>query len=327
MVVLFHIRDRLPFIIINDAVEIGYAGVSFFFVLSGFILTYNYSGAVSRREFWNARFARVYPVYVVGLLLSLPFFVAVALRGEASWAAPLAALFLVQAWFPDLALALNPPGWSLSDEAFFYAVFPFAIRRLRSMTTRGALWLVAAAWLATLAVPVAYIALSGDRGLGPADHGAVVNAVKFNPVARLGEFIAGMAAGAMFLQQPRRPRPGLAAVAAIAIAVAISSSDRIPYLVLHNGLFMPAFVAIIFALATTDVPGLGSRLAGKLGEASYSLYILHAPVWMILTAIEKRRHLFGGALVSTYLVVIVVASLLAYRYIELPMRRRLRLSR
>src|SRR5580765_4025535 len=55
--------------------SIGYVGVSFFFVLSGFILVYTYAGKpINAGDFWRARFARVYPAYAVALLLTLPWF-------------------------------------------------------------------------------------------------------------------------------------------------------------------------------------------------------------------------------------------------------------
>src|SRR5260370_6407765 len=54
---------------------IGYVGVSFFFVLSGFILVYTYAGReIDNRDFYRARFARIYPAYLFSLLISLPFF-------------------------------------------------------------------------------------------------------------------------------------------------------------------------------------------------------------------------------------------------------------
>src|SRR5579875_2310310 len=77
-VVLFHIRELglwpggpLPY---RALVRVGYLGVSFFFVLSGFILVYVYAGRhIPKGRFWQARFARVYPAYLFSLLIFLPF--------------------------------------------------------------------------------------------------------------------------------------------------------------------------------------------------------------------------------------------------------------
>ena len=55
---------------------VGYVGVSFFFVLSGFILVYSHAGRkISRARFWRSRFARIYPACLFSLVLALPFFV------------------------------------------------------------------------------------------------------------------------------------------------------------------------------------------------------------------------------------------------------------
>src|SRR5690242_17436535 len=115
----------------------GYLGVSLFFVLSGFILTYTYiepdSGALrgSAREFWWARIARVYPMYTAALVVALPVFLLyrIALappeaRAQATIAAGLTPM-LLQGWWPPAACQWNCPGWSLSVEMFFYAIFPF----------------------------------------------------------------------------------------------------------------------------------------------------------------------------------------------------------
>src|SRR5262249_9958006 len=100
----------------------GHLAVGLFFVLSGFVLAYNYAGReVSARKFWLARFARIYPAYLLGFLLIAP---AVVFRYQDNpgklTASGLAAGTLLQAWIPRLELAWNGPGWSLSNEAFFY---------------------------------------------------------------------------------------------------------------------------------------------------------------------------------------------------------------
>src|SRR5215471_9304519 len=83
-VILFHLKveglfSGGPWWYQNFA-GIGYVGVNFFFVLSGFILVYTYAGIdLDTRRFWRARFARIYPAYVLSLALTAPFFLS-ALR-------------------------------------------------------------------------------------------------------------------------------------------------------------------------------------------------------------------------------------------------------
>ena len=123
----------------------GAVSVNFFFMLSGFILTYVHDrssemDAHTRRKFWFARFARIYPVYGLAFLLFTPFIYAnlVTLHGHSTQTASrmtmygVASLILLQAWSPKLG-GWNPPGWSLSAEAFFYACFPLVLIWLRRL--------------------------------------------------------------------------------------------------------------------------------------------------------------------------------------------------
>src|ERR1700735_3219512 len=105
----------------------GYLAVPLFFLLSGFILAYTYEGQMEQRgdfrRFWEARFARIWPVYAISLLLSsVPSFTA------PSPGVALATLCMVQAWNPfDLGMsgAWNMVCWTLSVEALFYLCFPW----------------------------------------------------------------------------------------------------------------------------------------------------------------------------------------------------------
>jgi peptidoglycan/LPS O-acetylase OafA/YrhL len=139
----------------------GYVAVGVFFVLSGFVLAYNYDlgkrwDGRSIARFAVARFSRIYPAYCIGLLLVMPFVVyrlarafsldalsVEALTGFLNWT-------LLQSWIPQMALTWNDPGWSLSNEAFFYLCFPFIGVFLWKFSTPGrnlaagaAMWLLA----------------------------------------------------------------------------------------------------------------------------------------------------------------------------------------
>src|SRR5882672_10730014 len=154
---------------------IGYVGVSFFFVLSGFILVYTYADRpLNVRSFWQARFARIYPAYLFSLLLTAPgfFYVSIALKNmdipffsyfkthllQCSLVVPV----LLQAWVPGAALAWNPPAWSLSVEAFFYLMFPLLIVWLGRARNRSLRGLMIGAWLLSLSLAFAYVIFKPD---------------------------------------------------------------------------------------------------------------------------------------------------------------------
>jgi hypothetical protein len=111
---------------------LGYAGVSFFFVLSGFILVYVYADRkIQKRGFWQARFARIYPAYIFSLVVMIPALISfwpMTKQAHMGLLALIANPILLEAWFPKLLLTWNPVGWSLSAEAFFYLVCPASRR-------------------------------------------------------------------------------------------------------------------------------------------------------------------------------------------------------
>lgn len=323
--------------------SIGYVGVSFFFVLSGFILVYTYAGRpLVARDFWRARFARVYPAYVFGLLFTLPFFIWGALHYneikvpfmafEAAHLKVAAALeiLLLQAWVPPAALSWNAVGWSLSVEAFFYLLFPALLVGYERLSRKKLFAIIVACWLASNAISGSYAWFKPD-GISHADANVYtfwMNAVKFLPLARLPEFLMGMAAGFLFLQAPRNERAALPLVAAgvLATAVVAAFSNKLPYVMIHTALLSPAFAAIVYGVAQQPrwAAILENRILVLFGEASYSMYLIHSTiVFQFFHAQEKVRNAnFGG--LAGCLAIVLAFSILIYRFIEQPARRRLR---
>ena len=342
-VILFHLKVQGiltggPWWYQNFA-GIGYIGVNFFFVLSGFILVYTYaSNDLDPRRFWRARFARIYPAYVLSLAvtapgflfalqhLNLPFYV---------WSqrhftlAALSTLLLLQAWIPQGALTWNPVCWSLSVEGFFYSLFPFLLPGTKLSSERK-LWLgIAFFSLTSLAMSVAYIVFHPD-GANRINSPEVTlfwkNLLSFNPVVRLPEFMVGMFAGRLFLRGSVKDGLGSISIfCGTAIIVLITALARaIPNPLISAGFLSPAFAAIIFGVA--QQPRWTRFLALKplvlLGEASYSLYLLHS--FVIQHAFDATTHLPHAVQVMICIVAAIGASLIAYVLIEEPARRLLR---
>ena len=113
----------------------GFVGVSFFFVLSGFIITYNYqekllTKTTTKRTFWVARIARIYPLHLLTLLIAACIGGYVQYSDTTDWIKHfVASTFLLQPFFPsaDYFFSFNSPSWSLGCEQLFYFCFPFVI--------------------------------------------------------------------------------------------------------------------------------------------------------------------------------------------------------
>ncbi|NOK23535.1 acyltransferase family protein [Corallococcus carmarthensis] len=322
----------------------GYVGISFFFVLSGFILGYNYlerppATHEARKAFWVARFARIYPIYALGLALAAPAYFK-SLRDawavnplEALWhaAALVVTPLLLQSWTPWTAMAWNGAGWSLAVAAVFYAAFPFLAGRMNRLGTRALAMGAAAAYGGALVLPVLYMVVDPDQTGGTASaygSGPWMLALRFNPLARLPEFILGILAARFFLlratEAPRSLPVVLAVVGGLLIA-ALMGSTSLPFPLLHNGLLAPVFAALIFLLSRSQgavARVLASRPLRLLGEASHALFLLHMPMLFAWKSVLKR---LGEAptsawAVAAFVVGAVCLSVLAYERVEKPAR-------
>jgi peptidoglycan/LPS O-acetylase OafA/YrhL len=342
-VVLFHMRvtgilPGGPWWYQNFA-SIGYIGVNLFFVLSGFILIYTYAGTtVSARRFWQARFARIYPAYALSLALSAPFFFFAVRHLDIpylAWsrqhlaAACVLTLTLLQSWFPQAALTWNAVCWSLSVEAFFYLVFPFLLWWSGRMNTRKLSFAIAGWSLLGLLLSVGYILLHPD-GIDRISSGETTllwkNILSFNPVARLPEFLVGVFAGRLFLsaKNKRKLATPLIVIGVLVVLALVLITDRIPRPMISAGFLSPAFAAIIYGLALR--PGwaafLGNRVLLLLGDASYSLYLLHS---IVIQPVYDRTAFLPWALrVAVALLAAIAASVLSYWLVEEPCRKALR---
>jgi peptidoglycan/LPS O-acetylase OafA/YrhL/ankyrin repeat protein len=158
-------------------------GVSFFFVLSGFILFHVYPKLdtwAEKYHFWRARIARIWPALVFSLLL---YFLVSSAKWE--WKTALPNLLMVQAWIPDSRYfySYNAPSWSISTEFFFYLVFPFLLINWNKN------------WWVKLAAScfVVISAIFALDFLFPASYDSIMPGILYiSPTIRIFEFIFGM---------------------------------------------------------------------------------------------------------------------------------------
>lgn len=315
-----------PFSRTREALGGYYLGVSFFFVLSGFVLTWSHRSGDTARGFYWRRFARIWPLYAVTLVLSLG--VIELERTGLHLSNGIASLFFVQAFVPSLAVFYfgNSPAWSLSCEAFFYALFPAARARLSRYTVRQLRLIVVAmvaAQIATLAIAHAVMSAGPLRD----------NFLYVNPLLRVYEFAIGVA---LALAIRRGWRPAVSPVIAVLILTAGVVGVSIPGHALPSymgGLFaLPGIVLVIASCAACELDGapvrfLMHRALVRLGVWSFALYMTHQLLLRTLVADYGRYRLESVPQFIAYPAFLILAIAVAgifSTFVEQPAERRLR---
>jgi peptidoglycan/LPS O-acetylase OafA/YrhL len=316
----------------------GQSAVSFFFVLSGFILAYTYCDADggmrgTRTRFWRARFARIYPLYFASFLLDAPravgfFFKASPSHAIALTKSAIAAagyLTLLQSWVPRITNAWNTPGWSLSTEAFFYAMFPSIVLGVRGWSARRIIACGLACWGLLLAVY--WFVEARDPSL--LESAGLQTAWRSLPPLRLPEFVLGIGIGRLHLSSDSKAVDrwlGVGGLLACLLLVGLFAfGTGLPRGLVSNSLGAPLFAILVLALARDRLPltrWLRDPAWVLLGRASYAVYILHQPLktWYLGIAAVLAVPA-SPALLAAYVLALQVVCIGAFRIIEDPARR------
>ncbi|MBT2383943.1 acyltransferase [Streptomyces sp. ISL-11] len=311
----------------------GSTGVSFFFVLSGFVLTWSARPDQGPRAFWRRRACKIYPNHLVTAAAA----VALALSQSRTVTGHqlLPNLLLLHTWLPrfDVLTGVNAVSWSLGCEAFFYLSFPLLLSLLRRVPVRRLWWwaggLAAAVWCVPL---VSELFLSGGTVLSPRMPYSVTQLwfVYFFPVTRCLEFALGMVlarlvAEGLFPRVPLVPAGALVVGAYIGALHAPGQYGTVAVTVVPLGL-------LIAAGASADIGARASALRGTtmvwLGEVSFALYMVHE---LLIDQVARalgigpRDDLSGWQAAGLSLPVLGGAVLLAwllYTGVERPVMRR-----
>jgi peptidoglycan/LPS O-acetylase OafA/YrhL len=337
-IVLFHFSNPQWFGILAPIVNAGYASVSFFILLSGFVLAYNYAdkarlGELDKVRFWEARFTRLYPIYFLSLLLSwqvVPIEYSVHTHRMFWWGMVLTPL-LLQGWVPQLATFLNTPAWTMSAEWFYYMLFPWMARWKRPVRIPPHLVKMLGVWMLGMVPGTLYFLLNPD-GIPHPDRwswGPWLQALKYTPLPHLCSFVFGVLLAGVdeLVERGSRLRIVLGVFGFLATFTILSMAKHLPYSILHDGLLMPLFGCMILGLAGNNwlASVFGLRPLVFVGEASYCLYLLHFNLWNLIhdSHILDRLNLSRFDPWISYLLLISMA-LLALHFVEKPAQRQLR---
>jgi peptidoglycan/LPS O-acetylase OafA/YrhL len=276
--------DAMNNFLIDLLQVVAVAGVSCFFALSGFVLTWASPPGMSAKAFWRGRFARLFPVHAVTWTFGIVTMLACGVAFE-FWKM-LPSLALINIWIPDLDVfwGANTPSWTLAAEAFFYACFPVLLVAAWRLPERwlfpalGIVALLITLWAAAvgLFVPGTHDITDGTP-LSRAQYFAIV---AFAP-ARLLDFILGILLARIVIagRVPGGLRPWLYLSL---IGGYVAARWVIPQPLGFVCAMVPAVVIGLLYSASADLAGSPSRWSTKrmqwLGEISYPLYLVHWPV-------------------------------------------------
>jgi peptidoglycan/LPS O-acetylase OafA/YrhL len=325
-VVAYHLREILPKLFpllrgpIHSLAESGYLGVDLFFVLSGFVIAYNYwerfteFNSFEFKKFLWMRLARIYPVHCAALFVTGVLFLLVRLR-NVSIASDLSNwnsvtfvqnLVLVHHWMPSAQMSWNYPAWSISCEWLAYLVFPALVLLLKNRLDR---WNVP---LIIILIAVQCLTVQAHVG---------------NDLIRIAtEFTAGVILWKIYRAQP--PKRFVLPVAGTLLALTIVGHS------LHCFADVWIILAFPFFIYGMTKESLLSRLLSRRsalywGRASYSLYMFHAVVAMILGKLLPLPRLVNAPFsnrigaVAVWLLAFAAVASFCHAFIEVPARRRM----
>ncbi len=308
--------------------RIGAHGVTFFFVLSGFLLTWSHKPSSDKRVFYWRRMGRIYPAHLVAAVAAVAVFYGMG-NDHTDAVSFVSSLLLLQAWLPNAMPTLpgNPVTWTLSVELLFYALFPLFIGRLRAWRTRTLAVVTVAGLVAMWAVHGAV-----DHYLNAHDASWAMR----HPVVYLPQFLVGVAF-AIALRRghrvPLRPVVVVAALLVYAVLFTRAADWSGPFITHQVECTVRPVIAVLSALlivACVQQEAAGrSRLLTNpllivLGASSYAFYLVHQTVNQFIREYWPHRMAPGNEAIVFLLGTFLVSQLLAYalyRWVEEPAQK------
>jgi mycarose O-acyltransferase len=262
----------------------GSLSLSFFFLISGFILTWIARPIESALAFWRRRLVKIMPNHLVTLAAAVVLMVGAGVAVTVTNTVP--ALFLLQGWFPSQEVVFNffsnDPTWSLSCEVLFYLSFPWLLRLVRRIRPEW-LWACLGVLVAiVMVVPLLARLLPDDEiALGNLEPFLHVWAVNFFPLSRVLEFMIGILV-AQIVVSGKWVRVGLIP-ASVLVVIGCVLMPVVPAGYSFVAATVVPLALLIGESATADIKGRRTAFNGRvmvwLGEISFALFIVH---WLVV---------------------------------------------
>ncbi len=313
VVVLHHYCNKFfPFntSYLSNFIDQGGIAVSFFFFLSGVVLSVSYwdKGVSSAKDFWLKRFARIYPVYFLGFIMVVGF----SLIGGSpiDFVSAVYQALVLHAWNPSYTLDINYPSWSISVEMLFYFSFPFLIGYFKKRSISHLVGVTAVLYILGI---VQYLYMKEWHQLFRDGF----------PVWHLNTFVFGILGGVLIVNLRSKNLnykidPLWWWVAGSLAIYFILNTRNVIQDNCHNGTLSPIFLLICVGLAL-DKSVVSKWLSAKplvyLGNASYAMYILQFPALMLFVKLMGVKEISSSNYLL-YLGFLIIVSCLTYTIYE-----------
>jgi len=285
-IVIYHFGDTFfPFNIRLLAPIFKHAnlGVSYFFILSGFVMIIAYgkeNKEVEPGKYLKNRAARILPLYYFAMVCMLVYYLIrtnilnISSDYLPSYMDGLLNLFLIQSWIPAKATTLNTPAWSLSVEMLFYLIFPILFNKFykKFAFRKIVIWTILFFTLSQIAF---HWLVYNFRD--------ITSYFFYHPLLHVNEFIIGNLFGIIFLRNASQRKNRTIPIVIFCLLIIILLFFPIKGLIYHNGLYSLLFAPLIYYIAEDN--GIITRYIRKktfqfLGEVSYGVYLLQFPVFL-----------------------------------------------
>jgi len=332
-------------------IQKGYLWVDFFFLLSGFIMMHVYSESFSQsikgnfRKFMRSRFARIYPLHLFSFFCMVAFFFwyranftlypvdyIYTFNVHTIWAN----ILLLQSMGLYKILTWNSPSWSISVEWWMYVIFPFLLIPFRKITGWKRIFIffgIVAGYLFIIYYLYPFSALT-NGALDPGVKYSLDVTYDYGFIRCFFGFLFGMLLYELYRadwgqKYLNKKSVWLLTMIITALVMAFSTPDFVPVF---------AFAAII--LVSVYAEGFCARLLNLkplvyLGTISYSMYLMHLILMTFLFDYLKKFSRIkmenldwptAWLYAAIYLAIVIFVSTLTYRFVEVPMRRKINQS-
>jgi peptidoglycan/LPS O-acetylase OafA/YrhL len=284
------------------------------------IIAYGQKNRISYLDYIKRRFARIYPVYLIAIIILLAYYFVKKIPVD--YKGLFYNLTMVQAWIPGNALSFNTPGWSISVELFFYVSFPFLFNAFYSKQAINKLFIpILLIFIASQSIFHWSINSTFYQGFPSKSHDLLF----YLPLMHFNEFLIGNISGLIFLRKRKLKNYDWSIVGLLIFLILLLKFENgINY---HNGMFAFIFVPIIILISSNT--GIITKVFSNkhlvfLGEISYGIYIFQKPVYEWVNGILKYINLDNSTFVFyASLISLIIISAISYKYIETPLRRKI----